>query len=197
MCDQCAMSAGYIYCFANDSMPGILKCGMTTRTPPDRLKEANHSDTWRPPTPFYIAFAKRVANPMQKEAFIHNQLHADRIHARREFFRVTQDRVRGLFDQIEGTVWVPTSTATSTVPRYFRKHPHLRTPSMPSMPDGNWITAPFTCPCCNNIFETYASLKTHIFERDSKWRDILFSPYFPLYTEFSCDQFNCDDVDFF
>ena len=39
---------------SNQSMPGILKVGMTERTPETRLNEANASDTWRPPTPYII-----------------------------------------------------------------------------------------------------------------------------------------------
>lgn len=33
------MNDGYIYCFSNQSMPGIVKIGMTTRTPGERAKE--------------------------------------------------------------------------------------------------------------------------------------------------------------
>ena len=39
------VKTGYLYCFSNPSMPSIIKCGMTDRTPPDRLKEANSSNT--------------------------------------------------------------------------------------------------------------------------------------------------------
>ena len=60
------MNEGYIYCFSNKSMPGILKVGMTERTPDVRLNESNNSDTWRPPTPYKIEFAKKVSNPKQK-----------------------------------------------------------------------------------------------------------------------------------
>ncbi len=54
--------SGYIYCFSNPSMPGILKVGMTERTPEIRLFEANCPDTWRPPTPYKIVVAKKVLN---------------------------------------------------------------------------------------------------------------------------------------
>ena len=68
------MTDGYIYCFSNQSMPGILKIGMTERTPEIRLNEANRSDTWRPPTLYKIEFAKKVLNPKQKELFGFNSI---------------------------------------------------------------------------------------------------------------------------
>jgi len=105
------MTDGYIYCFSNSSMPGILKVGMTERTPEIRLSEANASDTWRPPTPYNIEFAKKVSNPSQKEKTLHELLeqYVVRIHPRREFFRVTQEEVIKFFDLMDGEMWTRTS----------------------------------------------------------------------------------------
>ena len=105
------MSEGYIYCVSNACMPGILKIGMTERTPEARLKEANSSDTWRSPTPFKIEFAKKVLNPSQKENTLHILLeqYTERINPRREFFRVSPEEVRKFFDLIDGEMWVETS----------------------------------------------------------------------------------------
>ena len=91
---------GYIYCFSNPSMPGILKIGMTERTPETRLREANASDTWRPPTPYNIEFAKKVYNPSKKENTLHTLMeqYTDRIHPRREFFRISSEEVINFFD---------------------------------------------------------------------------------------------------
>jgi len=99
---------GHIYCFSNPSMHGILKVGMTERTPEIRLIEANSSDTWRPPTPYKIVFAKKVLNPKQKETTLHAILsqYTERINPRREFFRVSQEEVKTLFDLIDGELWV-------------------------------------------------------------------------------------------
>ena len=104
------MTDGYIYCFSNPSMPGILKVGMTERTPEARLSEANASDTWRPPTPYKIEFAKKVSNPSQKEKTLHTLLeqYTDRIHPRREFFRVSPEEVRKFFDLMDGEMWSET-----------------------------------------------------------------------------------------
>ena len=98
------MIIGYLYCFSNPSMPGILKIGMTERTPEVRLKEANSSDTWRPPTPYIIEFAKRVMCPKEKETILHTILskYTERIHQNREFFRVSVEEVKKLFDLIDG-----------------------------------------------------------------------------------------------
>ena len=84
------MKKGYIYCFSNISMPGILKIGMTERLPDERLKEANRSDTWRPPTPYKIEFAKKVYNPKQKETTLHTILmkYAERVDPKLEFFKL-------------------------------------------------------------------------------------------------------------
>ena len=102
------MSYGFLYCFSNQSMPGILKIGMTERTPEIRLNEANSSDTWRPPTPYKIEFAKKVYNPKQKETTLHTLLsqYTERINPKREFFRVSKEEVNTFFDLIDGDLWI-------------------------------------------------------------------------------------------
>lgn len=98
---------GYVYCFSNPSMPGIVKIGMTERTPDARLSEANSSDTWRPPTPYKIEFSKKVSNPSQKEKILHDLLakYTDRINPRKEFFRVSLEEVKKFFDLMDGDTW--------------------------------------------------------------------------------------------
>jgi hypothetical protein len=102
------MSSGFLYCFSNSSMPGILKIGMTERTPDIRLAEANSSDTWRPPTLYKIEFAKKVLNPKQKENIIHMLLsqYTERINPKREFFKVTVEEVKIFFDLMDGDNWI-------------------------------------------------------------------------------------------
>lgn len=99
---------GYIYCFSNPSMPNILKIGMTKRTPEIRLSEANASNTWRPPTPYKIEFAKKVKNPKEKESTLHILLeqYTERINSCREFFRVSPEEVHIFFDLIDGETWI-------------------------------------------------------------------------------------------
>jgi hypothetical protein len=101
------MSYGYLYCFSNESMPGILKVGMTKRTPEIRLNESNSSDTWKPPTHYKIELAKKVLNPKQKEITLHTLLsrYTERINDKREFFRISIEEVKTFFDLIDGDLW--------------------------------------------------------------------------------------------
>jgi len=91
-------------------MPGILKVGMTERTPVIRLGEANASDTWRPPIPYKIEFAKKVSDASGKEKTLHTLLeqYTERINPRREFFRVSPEEVRKFFDLMDGEMWAET-----------------------------------------------------------------------------------------
>ena len=94
------MAEGWVYCLSNPSMPELVKIGMTERTPEERAKELSTTGV---PTPFVIEFAKKVKNPAQKEATLHALLekYAERMNARREFFRTTPDVVRQFFDLMD------------------------------------------------------------------------------------------------
>jgi hypothetical protein len=101
--DSLNENMGYIYCFSNISMPGIFKIGMTLRTPEERLKEANISNTWKPPTSYQIELSKYIRDPKRKETILHTLLSkfTKRINKRREFFKVSLDDVKLLFDLME------------------------------------------------------------------------------------------------
>ena len=101
------MSNGYIYCLSNDAMPGLVKIGeihTEGRTPDDRIRELYTTGV---PLPFTIEFAKKVTNPAEVEARIHAFINDKRVNPRREFFKVTPEYVRRLFDLIDGEIWVP------------------------------------------------------------------------------------------
>jgi hypothetical protein len=99
------MNYGYLYCLSNQSLIGILNIGITEKSPKDILNQANTFDIWRPPTPYKIEFAKKVYNPYQKKQKIHYALKEHRIHSDLEFFRVSSEEVRNLFDLPDGEIW--------------------------------------------------------------------------------------------
>lgn len=104
------MTEGYVYCLSNPEMRGILKIGMTDRTPEERVKELFTSGV---PSPFKIEFAKKVKNPREKEAILHQLLenYHERVYSRREFFRVSPEEVRKFFELMEGEWWADARTA--------------------------------------------------------------------------------------
>ena len=89
---------GSVYCIANDAMPGIVKIGATVRDPTDRLSEAR-AVTWAP-TCFRIIAQASVDDALATERALHALLAARRFEARREFFTLTHDEGRALFDTV-------------------------------------------------------------------------------------------------
>lgn len=101
------VETGYIYCISNlDIMPNIYKVGVTLRSPLERLKEANSSDTWKIPS-YKIEFAKKVTNPKEKEKTLHLLMEKfmTRIHPRREFFRGDINDIKEAFKLMDGDIW--------------------------------------------------------------------------------------------
>ena len=96
--------SGYIYCFSNDIMEGVYKIGFTTRTPLMRLKEANRGDTWSLSNKFNIEFAKEVGDCREKERKIHKNISlvGERVSDNREFFKISLEVVRSVFELMDG-----------------------------------------------------------------------------------------------
>jgi hypothetical protein len=87
-------------------MSGILKIGITKRTPEEILSEANASDIWRPPTPYKIVIAKKVHNPFEKEKTLHTLMeqypeNLDNLQPSTGFFRITPEEVIKYFNLME------------------------------------------------------------------------------------------------
>ena len=94
--------SGYIYCVSNESMPSILNIGITTKTPEVSMEDINGlPGIWHPPTPYKCEFAKRVWNIERKLCAIHRLFAYCRIHPEREFFRMTLEEARAVFDLLD------------------------------------------------------------------------------------------------
>ena len=91
--------SGYLYCFSNESLKNLYKIGMTTRSIEERLKEAN-SSTWNPDK-FKIELSVKVNRVEEREKIVHKLLEEYRNNSRREFFEVTLERVKLIFDLLQ------------------------------------------------------------------------------------------------
>jgi hypothetical protein len=78
------MAAGYVYILVNPAMPGMLKIGMTRRTPEERARELSRATGV--PVPFRVAFAEYVRDCERAERLIHRRLDRYRANQNREFF---------------------------------------------------------------------------------------------------------------
>ena len=77
---------GYVYVLSNESMPGIVKIGMTERHVEARAEELHVTGT---PTPFCIEYQAACFNPLAIEQTVHKSLDSKRVSASREFFRIS------------------------------------------------------------------------------------------------------------
>lgn len=76
--------AGYIYVAVNESLPEMVKIGMTTISVEQRMKELSNTSV---PTPFSAIAVFEVPSEVRAtEKKIHEKLKDIRIHAQREFF---------------------------------------------------------------------------------------------------------------
>jgi hypothetical protein len=75
---------GKVYILTNDSMPGIIKIGITEKESiEDRIKELDNTSI---PTPFRFHYAVETENHKEIEKLIHNAFSKFRIRNNREFF---------------------------------------------------------------------------------------------------------------
>lgn len=95
-----AYNRGYIYCLSNESFKDdIFKIGFTTRNPFIRMKELYNTST---PTEFKMVLCKEVNECSKTESIIHYLLKKYRINKSREFFKIDIEKVKNIFDMLDG-----------------------------------------------------------------------------------------------
>jgi hypothetical protein len=80
---------GVLYVLTNQSMPGLVKIGLTTTNVEQRMREL---DTTGIPLPFECFSAWEVADAVVAEKALHVAFGDHRIRERREFFRLSPDK---------------------------------------------------------------------------------------------------------
>ena len=80
---------GVLYILTNQSMPGLVKIGLTTTNVEQRMREL---DTTGIPLPFECFSAWEVTDAVMAEKALHVAFGDHRIRERREFFRLSPDK---------------------------------------------------------------------------------------------------------
>lgn len=78
-------TVGFVYVLTNESMPGLVKIGMTQGLPEDRALDLYSTGV---PSAFNVAFRSTTSQPRAVELRVHDLLDSYRINPKREFFQV-------------------------------------------------------------------------------------------------------------
>ena len=85
---KAAAKEGYLYVISNPSMPGLVKVGMTSKQPEERMKSLYSTSV---PTPFEAEYFALCKDRKKNEDIAHKALKSWRVNSRREFFRLTPE----------------------------------------------------------------------------------------------------------
>ena len=94
-----------VYILTNQSMPGLIKIGITERKVEDRMRELYSSSAV--PLPFECYFALEVKDAKLVEKKIHHGFDDYRINENREFFEIDPDKAKSILSLVEGTEVTP------------------------------------------------------------------------------------------
>lgn len=82
--------ADIVYVLTNESMPDLIKVGLTTGSVESRMTQLNTSGV---PLPFECYFAAEVDDCVKVEKTLHQLFSEHRINPRREFFKLDPEKV--------------------------------------------------------------------------------------------------------
>lgn len=96
-----SQNSGYIYLMMNPSMNGIVKIGLTKRTPEERLNEL--SKATGVPTPFILVYKEKFNDCVRAEKIIHSLLEerGERVSSNREFFSTETSEAIKIIQQVK------------------------------------------------------------------------------------------------
>jgi hypothetical protein len=93
---------GWVYILTNPAMPGLVKIGMTGRTPSQRIAELTRATGV--PSPFEVVWSAPVSDCAWVEAAVHRLLADRRVSAGREFFRADVALARKTVEAAAGSL---------------------------------------------------------------------------------------------
>lgn len=109
------MSKGYVYILSNESMPGLVKIGKTTRSVESRAAELYQTGV---PTPFKVVHYVFSPDCSELERTMHDCLPDKRVGMGREFFQYDAAEAASLLDfqhNEQVSCWVDEFIPNSTI----------------------------------------------------------------------------------
>jgi len=105
-----SQDAGYIYVMMNPSMQGVIKIGLTRRSPEERLEEL--SKATGVPTPFILVYKEYFSDCVKAEKIIHSFLEdrGQKLSSNREFFNTDIPSAIKLIQEVKESDLVSSDT---------------------------------------------------------------------------------------
>ena len=94
-----------VYILTNQSMPGLIKIGITERKVEERMRDLYSSSAV--PLPFECYFALEVKDAKLVEKKIHHGFDDYRINENREFFEIDPDKAKSILSLVDGVEVTP------------------------------------------------------------------------------------------
>jgi len=88
----------YVYILVNESMPGMIKIGMTIKNPHERAKEI--SKATGVPTPWFVVWYLKCYASRVLEARVHDHLSQYRVSEDREMFRIDSGTAQRVIEEL-------------------------------------------------------------------------------------------------
>jgi len=97
MADKGENVTGIIYILTNPSMDGLVKIGRTDQKLEERLSQLYNTSV---PFPFECYYACKVEDALDVEKRLHYAFHDLRVNNKREFFKISPDRVETILQTL-------------------------------------------------------------------------------------------------
>lgn len=127
------MSAGFVYIMINPAMRGLVKIGLTERTPIERAKDLRGTAV---PDDFVVIYDELVTDCEFVEKRLHARFDDYRYQPNREFFQVPiREAIRGLMEESVGFL-VPrigSNSGVEILPDLKKKYPRYLKPDFHSI----------------------------------------------------------------
>jgi hypothetical protein len=121
---------GWIYVLVNESLPGLVKVGFSTKDPALRVKELSSTGI---PREFEIAYEALVECPRELEQRVHARLRAQ--HENKEFFRIEPNDAMAAVQSVATEIGVELQLERANFPQPAGKSAEQETlPAITALP---------------------------------------------------------------
>lgn len=127
------MSAGFVYIMINPAMRGLVKIGLTERTPIDRARDLRGTAV---PDDFIVVYDELVTDSAFVEKRLHKRFDDYRYQPNREFFQIPiREAIRGLMEESIGFLIprIGANCGVEILPDLKKKYPRYLKPDFHSI----------------------------------------------------------------